>query len=127
MAEYSNFVRSNQKFSSKSGVLGKKVAVYSKWRYNQEWCSIYADTIPICHKIQYSHFTVISIKEYLFIVHKNYIVPKIIKSCRFFKTKNTLPMHYAMIREGNLLEIKKVECLKIEFLIMNQTYREKFK
>ena len=33
--------------------------------------------------------------------------------------------HYAMIREGNLLEIKKVECLKIEFLIMNQTYREK--
>ena len=30
-----------------------------------------------------------------------------------------------MIREGNLLEIKKVECLKIEFLIMNQTYREK--
>ena len=29
--------------------------------------------------------------------------------------------HYALNREGNLMEIKKVECLIIEFLIMNQT------
>ena len=33
--------------------------------------------------------------------------------------------HYALNRYENLLEIKKVECLRIKFLIMNQTNRGK--
>jgi hypothetical protein len=35
------------------------------------------------------------------------------------------PPHYALNREGNLSEIKKVDYLIIEFLAMNQTNRKK--
>ena len=45
MAEYSYFDRFNQIFPLKSGLLSKKVAFYSKWHYNQEWPSIYTDTV----------------------------------------------------------------------------------
>ena len=48
VAEYSNFVCSNQIFASKSGLLGKKVLLFSKWRSNQQWHFICVDTI--CQK-----------------------------------------------------------------------------
>ena len=44
VAEYSIFVHANQMFAPKSGLLGKKLVFYSKWRSNQQWSSICADT-----------------------------------------------------------------------------------
>ena len=45
MAEYSNFVCSNQILPQKVDCWGKKVAFYSIWRSNHEWPFICIDTV----------------------------------------------------------------------------------